>query len=45
MQSLARRLSADGVPFFVTQGSGMYDDVYVTLPGTGKVAEGGGDRA
>ena len=43
MDELARRLIADAVPFFTGVSSGLYESVYVEIPGTGKVVEVLGD--
>ena len=36
---LAASLLRDGVPFFTGQSSGVYQSVYVAIPGTGRVVE------
>lgn len=36
---IARDLLRDGVPFFTGQSSGVYQSIYVTIPGTGHVVE------
>ena len=42
-EGLARRLLRDRVPFFTGTSSGLYESVYVVIPGTAKVVELLGD--
>eukprot|EP00947_MAST-08B_sp_MAST-8B-sp1_P001793 g1793.t1 len=43
MNTLPRRLLADGVPFFTGLSNGLYESVYVVIPGTAKIVEILGD--